>query len=281
MSPYRRILPAIAAFCFAVASEGQEDSHEHQAEPTPLREPGQSEREHVAPDAPGLTMPEMSRTEMVQVMGMNDRQPYHRFQLDEVEGQWTNHDTSSAWDGELYWGNDVDKLALKSEGDISGSNVSDARAELAWDRIFSRSWSGQLGVRHDWGDGPERDWAAAGVRGLAPYFFDVEAAFYIGESGRTALRFAADYDLLITQRLILQPKAELNAYGKDDPARGLMSGLSDIDIGLRLRYELRREIAPYIGVSWASALGKTSDLQRANGEDPNQWMFLAGLRISF
>ena len=119
------------------------------------------------------------------------------------------------------------------------------------------------------------------MRGLAPYFFDVEAVFYLGEGGRTALRFAADYDLLLTQRLILQPKAELNAYGKDDPARGLMSGLSDIDIGLRLRYEFRREIAPYIGVSWASALGETSDLQRANGEDPSQWRILAGLRITF
>jgi len=281
MSPVRRTLAGIVACCLALTSEAQEHSHEQAPEPATLGEPGQSEREHVAPDAPGLTMPEMSRSEMIRVMGMNDQQTYHRFQLDELEGQWTGHDTTSAWDGELYWGNDVNKLALKSEGEIAGSNVADARAELVWDRIVSRWWSGQLGVRHDWGDGPERDWGAAGLRGLAPYFFDVEAVFYLGEGGRTALRFAADYDLLLTQRLILQPKAELNAYGKDDPARGLMSGLSDVDIGLRLRYEFRREIAPYIGVSWASALGETSDLQRANGEDPGKWRILAGLRITF
>ena len=281
MSPLRRILPGIAAFFFALASEGQEHNHVQDPAPVTPGEPGQSEREHVAPEAPALAMPEMSRSEMVRVMDMNDRQPYHRFQLDELEGQWTNKDASSAWDGELYWGNDVDKLAFKSEGRVTGSNVADARAELLWDRIVRRWWSGQLGLRHDWGDGPERDWAAVGVRGLAPYSFDVEAAFYIGESGRTALRFAAHYELLITQRLILQPKAELNAYGKDDPDRGLMSGLSDIDLGLRLRYEFRREIAPYVGVSWASALGQTSDLQHANGGDPSQWLFLAGLRITF
>jgi copper resistance protein B len=226
-------------------------------------------------------MPDMDHREMVRVMGMDDRQPYHRVLLDQLEGRWTESDTSAAWDGELYWGGDYNKVALKSEGESTGGKVIDARAELAWDHIISRWWSGQLGVRHDWGTGPERDWAAAGVRGLAPYFFDVEATFYLGEDGRTALRFTADYDLLLTQRLILQPRAGLNAYGKDDPARELMSGLADIEIGVRLRYEFRREVAPYLGISWASALGETADLQRANGADPGQWQVLAGVRITF
>ena len=265
MSLVKRALSGVVVCSFALRIAAQE----------------QSEHEHVPPEAPDMTMPEMTYREMVRVMEMDDRQPYHSLVLEELEGQRTDHEISAAWDAALYWGNDYDKLAFKSEGEGAEGKVTDARAELAWDRIISRWWSGQLGVRHDWGDGPERDWAAAGVRGLAPYFFDLEATFYLGEGGRTALRFAVDYDLLLTQRLILQPKAGLNAYGKDDPARGVMSGLSDIELGVRLRYEFRREIAPYVGISWASALGETSDLQRANGADPSQWQVLAGVRIAF
>lgn len=103
-----------------------------------------------------------------------------------------------------------------------------------------------------------RAWAALGVQGLAPYWFSTEATFYVRGQGRTAVRLKSEYELLFTQRLILQPEAEANLYGKSDPARQLGSGLSDLEIGLRLRYEVRREFAPYIGVVWARQFGGTT-----------------------
>ncbi|EQD70574.1 Copper resistance B precursor, partial [mine drainage metagenome] len=126
-------------------------------------------------------------------------------------------------------------------------------------------WDSTLGVRHDFGNGPGRNWAAFGVQGLAPYWFDIEATGYVGAGGRTAARFKAEYELLITQRLILQPEFEANLYGKPDPAWRLGSGLSDASLGLRLRYEIRREFAPYIGVVWQRVFGGTADLRRAEG----------------
>jgi copper resistance protein B len=120
-----------------------------------------------------------------------------------------------------------------------------------------------------------------GVQGLAPYFFEVDAALYIGEEGRTAARFSAEYDILITQRLILQPEVELRAYGKDDPENGIGSGFSDMEFGLRLRYEIRRELAPYLGVHWERKFGNTADLARSRGEDADEWSLVAGLRVWF
>jgi copper resistance protein B len=119
------------------------------------------------------------------------------------------------------------------------------------------------------------------LQGLAPYFFEIDAAVYVGEQGRTAARFSADYDMLITQRWVLQPEIELELYGKDDPANGLGSGLADAELGLRLRYEIRREFAPYIGIHWERKFGRTADLAREAREDLDEVSFVAGLRAWF
>jgi len=174
---------------------------------------------------------------------------------------------------------DYNKLGFKTEGVQVGNVTEDARAELLWDRIFSRWWSAQAGVRHDFAAGPSRNWLALGVQGLAPYFFHIEATVYAGDSGRTAARFRAEYELLFTQRVVLQPLFELNAYGKDDPERHIGAGVSDLQLGLRLRYEIRRECAPYVGVAWLRSLGKTADLVREAGEDPSVVQFVAGIRF--
>ena len=123
--------------------------------------------------------------------------------------------------------------------------------------------------------------SALGVQGLAPYFFEVEATAYFGEGGRTAARFSAEYDLLFTQRLVLQPELEFTLHGKSDPERGTGSGFSDAQLALRLRYEIRRELAPYIGVAWVRHFGNTADLLRASGEDDSDVQFLAGVRFWF
>src|SRR5690606_2027313 len=155
-----------------------------------------------------------------------------------LEGM-SGDDDGFAWDAHAWYGTDYDKLWLKSQGErMAGETTS--RIELLWDRIASGWWSVEAGVRHDVLEGPARRWAAVGVQGLAPQLVHAEATLYVGEQGRTAVRLSVERDLLITQRLILQPQLELAAYGKDDPANGIGSGLSDVGLGLRLRYELIR-----------------------------------------
>ena len=122
---------------------------------------------------------------------------------------------------------------------------------------------------------------AFGVQGMALYNFETEATAFIGEGGQTAARLEGDYDILLTNRLILQPTAELNFYGKNDPQRGIGSGLSNTEAGLRLRYEIRREIAPYIGVTWNRTYGKTADYANDEGEDRSEARLVLGVRLWF
>jgi copper resistance protein B len=199
--------------------------------------------------------------------------------VDRFEHRSTDAGSALHWDAQGWIGKDFDKLWLKTEGDRRDGRTDDASLEVLYDRAVAGFWDLQAGVRHDFEPGPERTWVAVGMQGLAPYAFDVEATAYIGDEGRTAARLKAYYELLFTQRLILEPSIEANAYGKDDVERGLGSGLSNLELGLRLRYEIRREFAPYIGVAWTRRYGGTADLLRAQGEPTSDTTFVAGLRI--
>jgi copper resistance protein B len=234
---------------------------------------------HVAPAPPETSMPDMSGREMARMMEMNDAAALGKLLVDQLEWRDGDGTNGPAWDAQGWHGTDYNKLWFKTEGVRLGSTTDDARAELLWDRIFSRWWSAQAGVRHDFGSGPSRDWLALGVEGLAPYFFEIEATAYAGDAGRTAARFRAEYELLFTQRLILQSELEVNAYGKEDPEKHIGSGISDLQLGLRLRYEFRRELAPYFGVAWLRRLGSTADMARASGEDPSVLQVVAGIRL--
>jgi copper resistance protein B len=240
----------------------------------------QAQDEHVPPDPPQTHVHDMSYDEMVAMMGMNDRALFGKVMLDRLE--WRDAEVASyEWDAAAWYGGDFNKVWLASEGEHVGGAVADARVELLWDRILTAWWSTRLGLREDAGVGPTRDWLAFGIAGLAPGFFELEAMAFVGDSGRTAMRLSADYDLLITQHLVLQPEAEVNVYGSDDPERFIGSGLSDLDIGLRLRYELRREFAPYLGVSWSKRFGASADFAEAAGEDPDELSFVLGIRLWF
>jgi copper resistance protein B len=188
---------------------------------------------------------------------------------------------AAAIDGQAWYGKNFNKLWVKFEGERAGGRLQDLRTEALWDHAIATYWDTQVGVRHDFGIGPGRTWAAFGIEGLAPYWFETEATFYAGQGGRTAARVAFEYEVLLTQRLILQPELEANAYGKDDPQRGIGSGLSDVEAGLRLRYEIRRQFAPYVGVVWRQKFGRTADFARAQGEHPDELEFVAGVRIWF
>jgi copper resistance protein B len=204
---------------------------------------------------PADAMPEESEQAMSALMGMDDSAAVGKVMLDQLELDGATGGPVLAWDGQAWYGGDYNKMWVKTEGSPDPREQDDARNELLWDHALTRRWDLQTGVRYDLGHGPARGWAALGVEGLAPYWFDVEATLYLGEAGRTAARFQVKHDLLITQRLIVQPEIETNFYGKRDTARDISSGLSDMQLGLRVRYEIRREVAPYVGVAWRRNLG--------------------------
>lgn len=214
-------------------------------------------------------------------MGMDDNAPVGMLLVDQLEAFHGRHGNGQQWDVEGHYGNDYDKLWLRTEGERNGARLADASVEAFWSHAVAPFWDTQLGVRADAGDGPHRRWAAFGFQGLAPYWFELEATGYLGPSGRTAARLRARYELLFTQRLVLQPQLEANAYGRADPARRLGSGLSDASLALRLRYEVRRQFAPYIGVVWMQRFGGTAGFAREEGQARFDRQWVAGVRIGF
>ncbi|HET6806267.1 MAG TPA: copper resistance protein B [Frateuria sp.] len=212
---------------------------------------------------------------------MDDNASFTKILVDQLEAFNGKDGNGQRWEMQAYYGNDYDKLWLRTEGERSGGKLEEGDIETFWNHAIAPFWSTQLGVRSEAGEGPNRQWAAFGIEGLAPYWFELEATGYVGPAGRTAARFRAEYELLFTQRLILQPEFEANAYGKDDPARHLGSGLSDASIGLRLRYEFHRQFAPYVGVVWTRRFGGTADFARQDGQGLFDRQWVAGVRIWF
>ncbi len=201
--------------------------------------------------------------------------------LDQLEMRDVGGDNALSWDGQGWLGRDLRKIWLKTDGERAAGNTEEAELQFLYSKAVARYWDIQVGMRHDFEPSPSRSWAAIGFKGLAPYFFDIDAAAFIGESGRTALRFEAEYELLLTQRLILTPDIEINLYGQNDPDVGIGSGLSEIEAGLRLRYEIRREFAPYVGVNWARMFGSTADFAKIAGRDTSEAQLVIGLRTWF
>ena len=214
-------------------------------------------------------------------MDMDHDESFALLQFDQLEN-FAGRDThGQRWELQGWYGNDDDKLLLRSEGERSNGHLGDGDVEALWSHAVATYWDTTLGTRHDLGDGPRRDWLAFGVQGLAPYWFELQATGYVGSADRTAFRLRADYDVLFTQRLILQPELEANLYGRDDRARDIGRGLSDLQLGLRLRYEIRREFAPYLGVQFVHRFGRTADFVRDSGGAATDLQFMVGLHIWF
>jgi copper resistance protein B len=236
-------------------------------------------------DAPAAASPAELSAAFPDLGGMEAREmmmedPFERFVLfDQLEIQGA--DQILSWDFKAWAGRDLNKLLVRSEGEHESGSTADAELELLWSHTIGSWWDLVAGIRHDFEPGPSRSWAAFGIQGLAPYAFDVEATAYVGRDSRASVRLEAEYELLITQRLVLQPLAELDWYSKGDTQRGIGSGLSKIELGLRLRYEIRREIAPYVGIVRARTFGQTADLARLAGADSDETRVLAGVRVWF
>lgn len=216
------------------------------------------------------------------VQPVHDNEVFFIFRADRLEYQWNNNEDVFLWDVEAWIGSDYNKLYMKSEGDkIIDSDVEEAQLELLYSRTIHPFWDLQLGMRHDFEPHPTRTFAAFGVQGLARYWFDIEATAYVSEDGDVSASFEAEYDLLITQRLIFQPRFAMNVAVQEVPEYNIGSGINNIELGARLRYEIRREFAPYIGISWNREIGETADLTEADGGDISVTSFVAGIKLWF
>jgi copper resistance protein B len=228
---------------------------------------------------PPTSMGTMPYGQMATLMQMDDTLRVGKLVLDELEWRDTSDGAAFMWEGEGLYGGDYDKLCAKSEGERVGDDTRNARVELYWDRIVTRWWDVQVGAREDFGGGPPRTWAALGVAGVAPYGLATEITLYAGDAGRVAGRLKSEMDLLLTQRLIVQPQIEANVYGQPDRARRIGAGWSDVDIGLRLRYEVRRELAPYLGIVWTQWSAETARLLHPLGARRGEAQLVVGLHL--
>lgn len=217
----------------------------------------------------------------VQGHSVHDRAIHYFVLFDQLERQSGGGETGGSWDNKGWVGGDVNRFWFRTEGEGGGGSFHSAQAHAFYGRAIARWWDLVVGIRQDVRPGPAQTWAAIGIQGLAPYWFEVEATAYVGAAGRTHLRLETEYELLLTNRLVLQPLVELEIYGKSDPEREIGAGLSTIETGARLRYEVRREFAPYIGVTWSRKFFGTATFAREAGEDVSGTRLALGARIWF
>ena len=209
-----------------------------------------------------------------------DKLPISLTLIDQAEFVTGNEGEGFAWSGQFARGGDFDKLWLRSQGLKAGGGGVDAEtgAEALWWHATGPFWGTILGIRQDFGRGAH-SWLAAGVEGLAPYWFKVELTGYVSTEGTLAARAKASYDVLLTNRLIATPAVETNLYSRRQTDRGLGSGLSNVELGLRVRYEFQRKFAPYVGLVWERSFGRTADFKRLEDEPVTERRLVAGVRL--
>lgn len=248
-----------------------DDHSAHQSPATPLPPfvppVTDADRQAAFPDVQGHTVHDMSVNYFVL--------------FDQLEWQTGSGPDAFSWDTKGWVGQDRNRLWFRTEGDRADGRTEQAQVNLLYGRAIARWWDVTAGVRLDTLPDTPRSALALGVQGLAPYWFEVEASAYIEPSGRTHVRFETEYDLLITNRLVLQPLVEFEVYGRADRERLIGTGLSTGELGLRLRYEFRRELAPYVGVVWTRKFFGTADQARAAGQDVAGTRLAVGLRTWF
>jgi len=206
----------------------------------------------------------------------------YRVLIDRLEARIRDGRDGYQWDAEGWYGGDINKVWIKTEGEGSfGKTPEDAEVQALWSHSITPWFDFQAGARFDFRPEPERGYAVVGLQGLVPYMFEIDTAAFVSNKGDVSAHLEAEYELLLTQRLILQPRTEINIAVQEVPELGIGSGINDIELGLRVRYEFAREFAPYVGVSWERKLGKTADFARDEGESVDDLSFVAGVRLWF
>jgi copper resistance protein B len=215
-------------------------------------------------------------------LALSDELWFASLRADTLERRFTQDgEDETGYDLQAWYGTTYDRVVLKAEGDIASGKLEESRTELLWGHAVVPYWDTQLGIRMDNGEGSSRQWLAFGVQGLTPYWFETQATTYVSDGGRISLRVEGSYELLLTHQLILEPRAEVQFYNKDDSKEDVGKSLDGVSAGLRLRYEFSRQLAPYIGVERAGSFGQAADDVRASGGHAQQTFWVAGLRFWF
>lgn len=209
-------------------------------------------------------------------------QKFFQVMLNVAEIQVRDGRDGFEWAGDAWYGGDINRLWLKTEGEGAfGQSLERAEVQTLYSHAIGPYFNLQGGLRYDFKPNPSRAYAAVGVEGLAPSFFDVEGTLFLSNKGELMARAEGYYDQRITQRLILQPRAELNFAAQSSQEIGVGAGLSDAEVGLRLRYDIRREFAPYVGLQYRRAFGRTREFLQDEGEIASSWSLLTGIRAWF
>lgn len=213
-----------------------------------------------------------------------DRERYLFALLELLEYRLDAGTRPAAWELVGWYGANVNRLWFKSEGSMATTEqTGDGEVQLLYGRLILPFWDFQVGLRAEGfmdmgGDTRGRMLAVVGLQGFAPGRFDVDSGMYVSQDGDVSARITTAHNLYFTQRVVGESRMELNAAVQDVPELGIGSGLNVLDLGFRLRYEIRREFAPYIGVSWERSLFETADLARARGEPVGELAAVAGIR---
>jgi copper resistance protein B len=265
--------------------------HDGQAHPpaaTGAHAPGHGTMPHTPhPSQPRTPIPALTAADRAAAVPPPSDHPVHdngifSYVLFNRLEAWDAHPGAGlGWEGQAWIGTDLNRTWLRSEGARVAGRTESADLEILYGRSISPWWNLLAGVRHDVAPGQAQNFAALGVVGLAPYKFEVEATAYLGQSGQSAARVEIAYEVLLTNRLIAQPWLEINAYGQDDARRRIGAGLATVEAGLRLRYEITRRFAPYIGIVHERAFGRSAQWRRADGETVDDTRLVAGVRIWF
>ena len=226
----------------------------------------------------GADAMQASRSDLKQTHG---DYPLFWFQADRAEAQIRKGSDGYLWDVQGYYGGTTSRFWFKSEGEGDfGGKLEDAEFQALYSRAIAPFFDMQAGIRQDVA-GPDTSYAVIGGRGLGPSMFEIDGALFLSHRGDLTARFEAELDQRITQRLILQPRAEINLAAQDVPQLGIGAGLDTIELGLRLRYEIKREFAPYIGIEQSWRVGQSADFARAAGEDNSVTNYVFGIRFWF
>lgn len=283
-------LPLMAVASIADAQEGGHNIHQGQGNAIQAdgREQGQQGEAKEAPPVPSdhaadayfdpAAMAAARKAVLKETGGMGASM----LMLDRLE--WRPHSGTDgyAWELEGWTGGDIDRIAIKSKGEGAfGGPLEKAEVQIGWNRALDPWFNMRAGIRQDFQPRPRRTQAVLAIEGLAPYWFEVEGELFVSHKGEVSARAEANYDQRITQSLILQPAAELNFSAQNITELEQGAGLTSVELGLRLRYEIRREFAPYVGVHWERKLGRTADYARTDGEKPGQFNVVAGIRFWF
>lgn len=213
--------------------------------------------------------------------GMEDDPIITKVMIDQLEKRITDGEDPLVLEGMVSIGKDLNKLVIKADVEQVNGETEELEIQALYSRAIDPYWDFQIGVRQDQKPKQNKDWLALGFQGVAPYWFEIDTSLFFGESSQIGLRFEAEYEWMITQRLVLSPEIEVNLHSKDDAATGIGAGLSDTQVGLRLRYEIKREFAPYIGINWNKKYGNTATFAKNDGEKVSDTQFVVGVRAWF